>query len=483
VTELRHENLVGGAWHGSSSGEWLEVRDPADLREVVGEVPAMTAADVTELYDRAAEGARAWRETSALERGTILAGAAQVLRNRLDAIAVDLVREMGKTLAEARGEVAKSAEFFEFYAAAARLPYGELLHDARPRTETSARREPLGIVLAITPWNDPLLTPARKLAPALASGNAVILKPATNTPLVALHLAGALHDAGLPAGVLGTATGRGSSIAPSLLADARLAAVSFTGGNEVGAELRRALADRNVRLQTELGGKNAAIVLADADLELAASTIAGAGFGQTGQRCTATSRVIVERPAAAELVERLATLAAAQRLGPGLDPETTMGPAASPEQQQEVLAHVERANADGAETVAGGGIPTDARLGHGCFVEPTILRSVDGTSIWRDEVFGPVLAVHEVDSFDEAVAAANDSRYGLSAAIFTRSLEAAHRFADLAETGQVAVNLPTSGWDVHMPFGGFRDSGSAFKEQGLDAIRFYTRTKTVAIHY
>lgn len=484
MSDLRYANLVGGSWQSSASDEWLEVRDPADVRNLVGEVPSMSAADIGQLYDRAEEGARVWRATGALERGAILADAARLLVQRLDEIAHDLVSEMGKTLAEARVEVKKSAEFFEFFAAVARLPYGVLLNDARPGTETSARQEPLGVVLAITPWNDPLLTPARKLAPALIAGNAVILKPATNTPLVALHLARALHDAGLPAGVLGTATGRGSAISSALLGDPRLAAVSFTGGNDVGAQLRIALAERGTRLQTELGGKNAAVVLADADLELAAATIAAAAFGQAGQRCTATSRVVADRAVAAELVERLTALARAQRLGPGLDPETTMGPTVSPEHQQEVLGHLDAALREGAVAAAGGARPAEERLEHGCFVEASVLTGVEpGMTIWREEVFGPVLAVREVDGFDEAVAAANDSRYGLSAAIFTRSLEAAHRFADLADTGQVAVNLPTSGWDVHMPFGGFRESGSAFKEQGVDALRFYTRTKTVAIHF
>jgi alpha-ketoglutaric semialdehyde dehydrogenase len=480
----RQPNLVGGDWLGPSSDEWIEVRNPADTREVVGEVPAMGASDIATLYDRADDGARRWRATSALERGTVLAQAAQLLRERAETIAVELVNEMGKTLAEARGEVGKAAEFFEFFAATARAPYGGLLHDGRPQTLTTTRSEPVGIVLAITPWNDPLLTPARKLAPALIAGNSVILKPATNTPLVALHLARALDDAGLPRGVLGTATGRGAEISGALLADPRLAAVSFTGGNDVGAGLRRALADTTVRLQTELGGKNAAVVLADADLELAAATIASAGFGQAGQRCTATSRVVADRTVAPELVERLAALAAAQRLGPGLEPETTMGPTVSTEHQAEVLEHLDAALREGAVATTGGGRPAEERLAHGCFVEPSVLSGVSREmQIWRDEVFGPVLAVREVASFDEAVEAANDSRYGLSASIFTTSLEHALRFADLVETGQVAVNLPTSGWDVHMPFGGFRESGSAFKEQGVDALRFYTRTKTVAVHY
>ena len=484
MSELQRPNLVGGEWRAASNEAWLEVRDPADTQSVVGEVPAMTAADIDDLYDRAADGAKTWRATSALERGTILARAARLLADRADEIVHDLVSEMGKTLAEAQGEVGKSAEFFEFFAAVARLPYGELLHDARSGTETSSRREPLGVVLAITPWNDPLLTPARKLAPALIAGNAVILKPATNTPLVALHLARALHDAGLPPGVLGTATGRGAEVSGPLLGDPRLAAVSFTGGNEVGAALARTLAGSGVRLQTELGGKNAAVVLADADLDLAAATIAAAGFGQTGQRCTATSRVLADRAVAVELIERLRVLAKSQRLGHGLDPETTMGPAVSPEHQSDILAHLDLAVREGAVAVAGGGRPSDDRLASGCFVEASVLDGIEPTmAIWREEVFGPVLVVRVVDGFDEAVTATNDSRYGLSAAVFTRSLESAHRFADLADTGQVAVNLPTSGWDVHMPFGGFRESGSAFKEQGVDALRFYTRTKTVAIRY
>lgn len=484
AVELRHANLVGGSWKAASSDEWLEVRDPADLRELVGEVPAMSASDVVELYDHAAEGFRTWSAMSPLERGMVLANGARLLMERREEIAVDLVREMGKTLAEATGEVGKAAEFFEFFAVVARLPYGELLPDARLLTQTSARREPLGVVLAITPWNDPILTPARKLAPALIAGNSVILKPATKTPLVALHLARALDDAGLPAGVLGTATGRGATISAPLLGDPRLRAVSFTGGNEVGAELRRRLADRNVRLQTELGGKNAAVVLADADLDLAATTIAAAGFAQAGQRCTATSRVIVERPVADALTERLVALADGLRLGPGLEPETMMGPVAGREHHHDVLSALTLASKEGARPVAGGGAPADARLANGCFVTPTVLTGVEpGMAIWREEVFGPALTVTAVDGFDKAVDAANDSRFGLSASIFTTSLQHGHLFVDRVDVGQVAVNLPTSGWDVHVPFGGFRDSGSAFKEQGVDALRFYTKTKTVAISY
>ncbi|HVW17447.1 MAG TPA: aldehyde dehydrogenase family protein, partial [Solirubrobacteraceae bacterium] len=430
----------------------------------------------------AAEGAATWRRAAPLDRAATMRGAADLLRERAPGIARDLVREMGKTLAEATVEVAKAADFLDYYASMARLPIGQLLADARPGVEVSVHAEPVGVVLLITPWNDPLLTPARKLAPALFAGNAVVLKPATETPLVALHLARALHDAGLPAGVLATVTGRGSALAGPLLADPRLAAVSFTGSTEVGLGIQRALGGRNVRVQTEMGGKNATAVLADADLALAADTIAAASFGQAGQRCTATSRVVADRAIAAELLELLSERARAVRLGPGLDPQTTMGPLVSASQRDDVLAHLQRAVAEGARVVAGGGAPADERLRGGCYVEPTIYANVSPEmGIWREEVFGPAIAVVEVDGLEEAIAAVNDSPYGLSAAVFTRSLESAARFAAEVDTGQVSVNLPTSGWDVHQPFGGFGDSGSAFKEQGLEALRFYTRTKTVAV--
>jgi aldehyde dehydrogenase (NAD+) len=271
-------------------------------------------------------------------------------------------------------------------------------------------------------------------------------------------------------------------VSEPLLAGAPLAAVTFTGSTEVGLAIHRAVAGRNLRLQTEMGGKNASVVLADADLDLAAETIAAAAFGQGGQRCTATSRVIVDGAVAGALVERLVARAEALRLGPGLDPETKVGPLVSPAQRDGVLAHVDRAVDEGAELRSGGGTPEGDAYRHGCYVQPTVLAGVErDMAIWSDELFGPVVAIHTVDGLDEAIEATNDSAYGLSAAVFTDSLAAATRFMDEVDTGQVAVNLPTSGWDVHHPFGGFRDSGSPFKEQGLEALRFYTRVKTCAV--
>jgi aldehyde dehydrogenase (NAD+) len=339
-------------------------------------------------------------------------------------------------------------------------------------------------VLAITPWNDPLLTPARKLAPALFAGNAVLLKPATETPVVGLDLATALVDAGLPDGVLSVVTGRGSALSSALLANSSLAAGSFTGSNDVGGMIRRALAGRGARVQAEMGGKNATAVLADADLELAAETITAAAFAQAGQRCTATSRLVVERAVEEQLLGLLRDKAAELRVGPGADPATTMGPVVSAAQRRSVLDAVGTARTQGATVVSGGHAPTGPQLANGHFVEPTILTDVTSTMpIWREEVFGPVLSVAVVDGFDEAVASVNDSSFGLSASVFTSSLRLAHRFVEGADTGQVAVNLPTSGWDVHHPFGGFRESGSPFKEQGAESLHFYTRVKTYAVRY
>jgi aldehyde dehydrogenase (NAD+) len=475
-------NLVGGAWLADGGDGTIDVSNPSDVDEIVGVVPAMSPADVDRVYAEAAQGARVWRATGVLERAQIFQRAARLLRERADAISVELVTEMGKTIAEARVETTKAADFFDYYGSLARLPQGQELADGRPGVTVAVRPEPVGVVLAITPWNDPLLTPARKLAPALFAGNAVILKPATETPIVSLRLAEALHDAGLPAGVLGTVTGRASRVSDALLHDARLAAVSFTGSTAVGMRLRREVVDRNVRLQTEMGGKNASAVLADADLELAAATIAAAAFAQAGQRCTATSRVVADHAVVDELLDRLAQHARSLRLGSGLDDATTMGPVVSRLHQSEVLAHLRRARAQGARVVTGGDAPAEPAYERGCFVQPTVLADVSADmAIWRDEVFGPAIAVQAVDGLDEAVEAVNDSVYGLSAAVFTSSLSAATSFQQRADAGQIAVNLPTSGWDVHHPFGGFGASGSAFKEQGLEGMRFYTRVKTIAV--
>jgi aldehyde dehydrogenase (NAD+) len=478
----RLEYRVGSTWEaGAAAGENDDL-NPSDTREVLARFKLLTAEQLRRAMDAAAASAAVWRSASPVDRGVVLSRASQKLRAARNDIATMVSRENGKTIAEAGVEVDKSADFLEFYAGTARMPMGSLLADTRRGTRTMMLVEPVGVVLAITPWNDPMLTPARKIAPALIAGNAVLLKAARDTPLAASYLARALYEAGLPDGVLGTVMADHRTLETVLIADARLAAVTFTGSTEVGLDLQRKLAGRNVRLQTEMGGKNAAVVMADADLEMAVATIAAGAFGQAGQRCTATSRIVVESVVYGEIVDRLAAAAGALRLGPSTDPGTQMGPVVNAGHRSDILGHVNGARQAGARIVAGGNIPAGDPLRYGCFVEPTVVADVTpDMPIWRDEVFGPVIALTSAGSLDEAIAAVNDSSYGLSASIFTSSLRAAQRFIDGVDTGQVAVNLPTSGWDVHHPFGGFKESGSPFKEQGLEGLRFYTRVKTAAV--
>ncbi|MEV5842677.1 aldehyde dehydrogenase family protein [Streptomyces sp. NPDC051985] len=473
------ETLLGGEW--VTTGEWIDVHDPADVRTPFARVPALSAKDVTRAYDHAERGFAVWKRTSPFERARVFTEAARLIRERVEEIAADVTAENGKTVAEATGETLKAADFLEYYAGLARQGYGTLLHDVRPNHRTHTQREPIGVILVISPWNDPLITPARKLAPLLATGNAAVFKPAGETPLSGLHFARALHDAGLPPGVLNVVTGRTAEIEEALLDDPRITGITFTGSNAVGNRIRRRLADRNVRFQGELGGKNASVVLRDADLPAAARAVVAASFGQAGQRCTATSRVIVERPVYDEFVALLVAEVRALTVGPGDDPATTLCPLSSPKQRDSVLADLARAVEQGATVLTGG--DTDPERPHGCYVQPTVLADVTpDMAVWREEVFGPALAVRAVDGFDAAVEAVNDSAFGLAAAVFTRDLGSAYRFADEAECGQVAVNTTTTGWDVHLPFGGFHDSGTAYKEQGEEVLRFSTRVKTVAVH-
>ncbi|WP_032368328.1 aldehyde dehydrogenase family protein [Rhodococcoides fascians] len=479
-TPLKLANLLDGDWQ--HSGKDLEVHNPTDTREIVATVPRMTADEVATAFDSAARGAEVWKYTSPVDRGRILTRAAAVLRERRKSLAQILTREMGKTLSEALGEVGKTADFFEYYGGIGRADQGKVLAHEVPGVLAWTIHEPVGVVLAITPWNDPLLTPARKIAPALIAGNSVVLKPASYTPAIAIELARVLNDAGLPAGVLNTVTGSGAEIADALVSHPALRAVSFTGSNEVGETLKASLAGRDVRLLAELGGKNAAVVLADANIEAAVATIAAAAFAQAGQRCTATSRVLVHRSVFDQVRDGLVAAAGAHVLGSGLEAETTMGPVVSTAQQSTITGFVERAVSAGA-AIASSAHQLDPELGeHGCFVSPTVLTDVaPEMEIWKDEVFGPVTALIVFDSLDEAISVVNSSQYGLAAALFTSDLGAAHAFAVRAEVGQVAVNLPTSGWDVHMPFGGFKASGSGHKEQGTEGLDFYRKTKTVAL--
>lgn len=476
------KSLLGGEWREASGKAWYEVRNPADARHRVARVPAMDERDVVLAFESATEGARRWRATSMVARGEVLRRAAALIRDRRDEIAREVTLEMGKLIGESRGETAKAADFLEYYSGFGRRSIGEVLPDGRFGAEARTVREPRGVVVAITPWNDPVITPARKLCPALIAGNAVVLKPAPESPLSALHLSRALHDAGLPPGVLNVITGPGDEIARLVVTSDAYQALTFTGSTEVGLALQKDLAGRNVVLQTEMGGKNAAVVMADADPKLVIEALLAGAYVQAGQRCTATSRVLVEADGYEKLVESFAARAAKIRVGPGLDDRSEMGPLVAESRLDGVLASLESARAGGAEVVAGGRRLRDGGLDQGWFLAPTVVGEASPrSSIWREELFAPVVAFTPVEDLEKAIEIVNSSSYGLSAAIFTRDLESSHHFADSVDVGCVSVNLPTAGWDVQMPFGGFKQSGSGFKEQGENALEFYSRVKTIAM--
>lgn len=465
-------NLIAGEWVGDPTHER---RNPARPAEVAAVAPQSDAGAAADAVAAAAEAQKGWAAMPAPARGAILLDAADLLRQRHAQVAEDLVREEGKTRTEAMGEVRRAIDVLRFFGSHGWRLGGDVLPSSLPSTQILTRHEPLGVAALITPWNFPIAIPAWKMAPALISGNAVVLKPAELTPLSSTHLARALLESGLPEGVLNVVHGKGSVVGDALARDERVAALSFTGSTTVGLELQSLLHERRARVQTEMGGKNAYLVLDDADVAAAAKIVAAGGFSLTGQACTATSRVYVTPGVHDAFVDALTKEAAAFVPGDGLAEGTTMGPVVSDDQLSTDVAAVERARGEGA-TVVTGGEATD-----GAFFAPTVLTGVAHDShVARHEVFGPVVAVMGVADYDEGLARVNDSQYGLTAGICTTNLRYAHDFSDRAQVGVVKINRPTTGLDLNVPFGGVKDSSSnTFREQGATAIEFYTWGKTI----
>jgi len=477
-------NLVDGEWVESVSGRSRERRNPADTREVVSSYPESDAKDADAAVSAVAAGWQTWAETAPEKRAAVLEKAAGVLEGQRDQLIDELVREEGKTRAEATMEVSRTPMNLRFYA-------GEALRTAGVTLPTGdgslvfTLRAPVGVVAAITPWNFPLNIPSRKLGPALAAGNGVVFKPSDVTPLLGQRLVDALLEGGLPAGAIAVLHG-GAEVSQALVADDRVDAVTFTGSTGVGEAIHRVV-PASRRTQLEMGGKNAVVVLEDADLDRAAALIAKGAFGLSGQACTGTSRVIVHDAVHDALVDRIAAKARALRVGPGLADGVDMGPQATERQQQNVLGYVRRALDDGAQLVVGG--PDDdtqdlsaGDLAHGLYVRPTVFTGVDPASeLATEEVFGPVLAVLRVHSFDEALQVADATRFGLSAGIVTADIGRALTFARKVTSGLVKVNQSTTGQAMNAPFGGLKNSSTqTSKEQaGESMMAFYTVDKTV----
>jgi acyl-CoA reductase-like NAD-dependent aldehyde dehydrogenase len=480
-----HLNFIGGEWVPAASGQTFQTLNPADSRETVASYPSGGQADAAAAIAAARSAFAGWAAQTPVARGRVLSKASQILESRKTELARELTREEGKTLAEATGEVQRAIDIFRFFGGLSYTLGGQTIPHDLANQLLYTRREPLGVVALITPWNFPVAIPAWKLAPALVSGNAVVIKPASAAPGMTVELARALAEAGLPKGVLNVVIGDGRSVGGELADNPAVAALSFTGSHGVGNGIYQSLAKRMARAQMEMGGKNPTIVLADADLDLAARLVAIAGFGLTGQACTATSRVIVERGVAEAFTQKLVEKAQAVKVGNGLAEGVTMGPAVSKAQLATNLEYVDIAKSQGAKLACGGQRLTDGDLAHGWFMQPTVLTGVQPAArVACEEVFGPVVAVIPVDNFDEALAVANSVDVGLSASLVTRDLRKAMLYTERIQAGVVKVNQISTGLALQAPFGGVKKSSTdSFKEQGAGAVDFYTRVKTVYLDY
>lgn len=473
-------NLIAGEKVGSD--RWIERRDPANTDVVVAEFPQADRQMTRDAIRAAADAFPAWAATPAPARGDILFRAAELIEQRVNELAETMTREEGKTLAESRAEVIRSRDLMRYFAAEGRRMSGETVPADREHSMLLTRREPLGVVGIITPWNFPLAIPVWKLAPALVGGCTVVFKPASLVPLCGLRLVEILHQAGVPRGVLNFVVGSGGVVGEEIVTNPTVKGVSFTGSYAVGYEIHQKAAPNITRTQLEMGGKNPMIVLNDGDINLAVKLALVAGFGLTGQTCTAASRLIVQRGVVNEFTEKFAGHARAITVGNGLK-GATMGPAVDASQFKTDLDYIEIGKQEGAELIAGGTrVESDSP---GYFVAPTIFGGVrPEMRIAREEIFGPVVSIIPVDSLDEAIAIANQAEYGLSASIVTNNLRNAFHFIERIEAGVVKINQGTTGLQVQVPFGGFKKSSTnSFREQGKLAVDFYSRIKSVYLEY
>ncbi|RKD95561.1 2,5-dioxovalerate dehydrogenase [Halopiger aswanensis] len=475
----RYQNYVGGSWTDSETGETFETEDPAAPAEVVAEYQQSSAEDANAAVEAAAAAEEEWATTPAPERGAILREAGSILADRKEELTELLTREEGKTHAEAGGEVQRAIDIFYYYAEKTRDLGGNVKSASGPRTNLYTVDEPVGVAALITPWNYPIAIPAWKIAPALATGNTIVLNPASVAPGVALEIFKALDEAGIPDGAANVVTGPGSTVGDAIMTHDEVDAVSFTGSSEVGEMVYDKATDDGKRVQTELGGKNPTVVTDSADVDEAAEIVANGAFGVTGQACTACSRAIVHTDVYDEFVDAVVEQAESIEIGPG--DEYDMGPQVTESELEGTLDYIEIAENEGATLATGGGQPEGDRFGDGYYVEPTVFTDVENDyRIAQEEVFGPVLAVIEVEDFEDGLETANDVQYGLSASIVTDDHTEAERFVREVEAGVAKVNDKTTGLELHVPFGGFkRSSSETWREQGDAGIDFYTIEKTV----
>ena len=480
---LEIRNYIRGEWVIVNSGREVEIRNPADQDQVLGRGYLAGADEAGAAITSSADALPAWSSMPGPRRGDIIERAADILAEEQDDVARLLTEEEGKTLADARGEIYRACNVLKYVAAECRRPDGIRIPSELPKNLTYTIRQPLGVVVLVTPWNFPIAIPAWKIGPALAAGNTVVFKPSSTTPLTAARLVEIFERAGIPPGVLNLIVGASRDVGDRLVGDPRVRGVSFTGSTDNGTRIYTACASRGVKAQCEMGGKNPAVVLDDADLDLAADGIVTGAFGSTGQRCTATSRAILDEGIADEVVEKIVDRVSEWKIGNGLDPDTDMGPMVNLQQVRTTEEYVEIGRAEGATLVCGGHRSEDTPT-RGFFFQPTVFDGVEtGFRIAREEIFGPVLSVIRVRGYEAALKAANDSDYGLACSIYSNDASRVFDFSDRAEAGMVHINSPTVGGEAQVPFGGIKGSGIGDREQGPTALDFYSDLKVVYVDY
>jgi alpha-ketoglutaric semialdehyde dehydrogenase len=475
--------FIAGAWVESTSGRTFASRNPADTRDLIGHFQAGTAADVAMAVKAAEIAGLLWRRTPAPKRGEILYHFGALMAENKERLARAMTREMGKVLAESRGDVQEGIDIAFLMAGEGRRMFGETVPSELPDKWAMSIRQPLGIAGIVTPWNFPIAIPCWKMMPALVTGNTVVFKPASDTPHCATLLVGLMAEAGFPPGTVNLVTGSGAEVGDAIVASPDVSIISFTGHSSTGKAIAERSAPRLKRVSLELGGKNGVVVLADADLDLATDGILWSAFGTTGQRCTACSRVIVEKAVVEPLLERLERRTQALRLGSGLDESVDVGPLVNAAAVEKVESYIAVGRSEG-ELVCGGARATDGDLANGHFFEPTIFTGVRPMdNIGQEEIFGPVLSVIPVEDYAEAVTALNQTRYGLSSSIFTRDVNMAFRAMRDFETGIVYVNAGTIGAETHLPFGGWKETGNGHREAGHAALDTYTEWKSIYVDF
>jgi aldehyde dehydrogenase (NAD+) len=477
-------NFINGEWTPAASGATFENRSPADTGDLIGRFAASGPEDVNRAVAAAADAYTTWRHVPAPKRADILLRAAQLFVERKDRYARDMTREMGKVVAETGGDVQEAIDMAQLMAGEGRRLYGQTTPSELRNKFAMSIRQPVGVCGLITAWNFPIAVPSWKIFPALVCGNTVVLKPAEEAPLSAVNFVQTLADAGVPPGVVNLVTGDGAGAGAPLVAHEDVRVVSFTGSTATGRAVSEAAAPMFKKLHLEMGGKNVIIVLADADLDLAVDGCLWGGFGTTGQRCTAASRVVVDRSVYQAFLERFVARATALKVGNGLDPSVQMGPSISEVQLQKVMEYVQIGQKEGATLATGGHRLTRGDWGKGYFHEPTIFGDVTPSMrIAQEEIFGPVVSVLPCDGLDDAIRIANGVAYGLSGAIYTRDVNAAFTAMRDVETGLFYVNAPTIGAEVHLPFGGIKGTGNGHREAGIAALDVFSEWKSIYVDF